>query len=536
MKKISIVIIVLLCVGTTYAQLTMTSGAQMIVNTGSTVIANGGITATDATITNNGTIENKGDLVNNTNGLFDNGSIGTFVFNGSSSQEITGDADAEFYGTIEIDNASSISIKTGSTGHSQTINGTLVFTDGLFTINEFDLTLIADATGSSTGSYAQTNSTGVVKRTVGSSNILFPVGNSTYNPVTLNNTGISDTYSVRVVDAEPAESSTSHMVNRSWLIEDNISGGGDITVTPQWITGEELTDFDNANCSVGLTTNSGTDYIWTETGSALGSNPYTKSGTSFTTVGTFAVGDYFYSGKRLVLKVFLAGAYNGTNMNQELYTASLIPAVDPYGISLESTSIPSTAVDWVKVELRDQTTPATVLHSYAFFVDVNGNLLDREGNAGAKIIGATISTPYNVAVVHRNHFGVMTAANLDLDVASPSYDFSTAQSKAWDNTSITTNDAMKDLGSGVYGLWSGDANGDGQVQYASGANSDQVSVLNAVGSTTPGNIVTNTYTDTDVNMDGDVQYASGANSDQVTILNVVGSTTPGNILSAHLPE
>jgi hypothetical protein len=40
----------------------------------------------------------------------------------------------------------------------------------------------------------------------------------------------------------------------------------------------------------------------------------------------------------------------------------------------------------------------------------------------------------------------------------------------------------------------------------------------------------------DVNMDGEVQYASGPNSDQVTILNVVGSTTPGNIYSAHLPE
>jgi len=535
MKKVLILAFLFGSAFSVCAQLVLSSSSQIIIGNGSTLVLNT-VVNNSGTIDNSGTVEIQGNLENNTSGLMASTSLGTLKFNGSSAQEITGDADANFYGPIEIDNTSGVSIKTGSTGHSQTINGTLTFTNGLFTLNEFNLTLITDATGSAVGNYVQTNSTGVVKRIVGSSNILFPVGNSTYNPVTLNNTGTSDTYNVRVVDAEPAGSSTDHMVNRSWVISEDVPNGGDVTITPQWISGEELTNFDNANCSVGLTTNSGADYIWTETGSALGSNPYTKSGTSFTTVGTFAVGDYFYSGKRLDIKIFLAGAYNGTNMNQDLYTAGLIPAVDPYGISLESTSIPSTAVDWVKVELRDQTTPATILHSYAFFVDVNGNLLDRDGNTGAKIIGATISTPYNVAVVHRNHFGIMTAANLDLDVVSPSYDFTTAQSQAWDNTSITTNDAMKDLGSGIYGLWVGDANGDGQVQYASGANSDQVTILNAVGSTTPGNIVLNTYTDNDVNLDGDVQYASGANSDQVTILNVVGSTTPGNILSAHLPE
>jgi len=533
MKKILILTFLFGSAFSVYAQLVMSSGSQIVVASGSHLVVND-ITNNDGSINNSGIVEIGGDIENNTSGLLTSGSLGTVTFNGSSAQEITGDFDSDFYGDVEIDNSVGVSIKTID-GHNQTINGTLAFINGLFTLNEFDLTLgSTDPTGIDDTKYIVTNSTGNLKRAVGSSNILFPVGNTTYNPVTLNNAGDPDTYKVRVVDAEPAGASTSHMVNRSWLISDDAPTGGDITVTPQWITGEELASFDNGNCSVGLTTTSGTDYLWTETGVATGSGTYTKAGASFTTVGTFAVGDYYYSGKRVNLKVFLAAAYNGTNMDQDLKTAGLIPDVDPYGISIEPTAIPTTAVDWVKVELRDQSTPTTILHSYAFFVDVNGDLLDRDGNAGGKITGATITTPYYIAILHRNHFGIMTSANVDLDTDSPSYDFTTAQDKAWDNTSVATNFAMKDLGSGIHGLWDGDVNSDGYIKY-NGTSADRSAVLSAVGTSTPGVIISSTYSANDANMDGDIKY-NGTGADRITILNVVGTSTPGVIYTQHLPE
>jgi hypothetical protein len=84
-------------------------------------------------------------------------------------------------------------------------------------------------------------------------------------------------------------------------------------------------------------------------------------------------------------------------------------------------------------------------------------------------------------------------------------------------------------------MWAGDANNDGQIQYASGASSDQVTVLSAVGVSTPGGIIKPTYDKCDVNLDGEIQYASGTNSDQISILSSVGVTTPGNIFKAHLP-
>jgi len=293
MKKTLLLFSLLIPAALGFSQVIIESGSQLIVSSGSKVIAVNGIVNNGGSIdiASTGLVEIQGDLENNATTLITSASAGIFKFNSSSAQEITGDHDAEFYGTVEIDNTNGVSVTNTVTGADQTIYGTLVFTDGLLTLNEFNLTLTADATAPGTGKYVQSNSTGVLKRTVGSSDVLFPVGNSAYNPVTLNNTGTSDIYNVRVVDAEPAGTSTDHFVNRSWIISDDVPTGGDVTITPQWNENEELTDFDRTKSSVGLTTNGGTDYTWTETGAAIGSGPYTIAGSTFTDVGTFTVGD-----------------------------------------------------------------------------------------------------------------------------------------------------------------------------------------------------------------------------------------------------
>ena len=530
MKKVLLLAFLFGSAFSVYAQLVLSSGSQLVVNSGSVVVAND-VTNNGGTITNNGDVSILGNITNNSATMMAGTSAGTLTFEGTSAQEITGTTSSTFYGTVDINNANGVALTATSTGADQTIDGTLNFTSGSFTLNNFNLTLgSSNLTGADASNHVVTNGTGTLKRLVGTSDVVFPVGNSAYNPVILNNAGTSDTYSVQVVDAEPAASSNDHMVDRSWEIGEENLGGSDLTITPQWNSGNEvLTGFDPDNCSVGLTTNNGADYTWSETGAASGTNPYTKTGTSFTTTGTFGIGDYFYSGKRLDLKVFLAAAYNGTTMDKDLNTAGLIPAVDPYGVSLESTTIPTDAVDWIKVELRDQTTPTIVLHEYAFFVDVNGDILDRDGIVGGKITGATLTTPYNIAVLHRNHFGVMTSSTVDLDVASPSYDFSTTLNTAYDNPSISTNDAMKDLGSGVFGLWDGDANGDGMIRY-DGTSNDRLVILNNLSNA---GTTLNGYEDTDINMDGITRY-DGTNNDRLEILNLIPNA--GATFSRHLPQ
>ena len=285
----------------TYAQLTLESGANLVVSSGSTVVASGGIEASNATITNNGTIENKGDLVNNNAALFDNTSTGTVKFNGIAAQEITGGADADFYGTLEIDNSNGVSLTSTSTGSNQTVNGTLTFTNGLLTLNAFDLIIgSTDPTGAGSAKYIQTNSTGAVKRNVpadGTTDVLYPVGNSAYNPLILKNsaTATADDYSVLVEDDEPTGSVTQNMVDRAWVVTEAVADGSELTVTPQWNSGDELTGFDETDCAVGLTEDAGTTYNLKEYGSATGSDPYTQTGETFKNVGSFVVGDRNYT-------------------------------------------------------------------------------------------------------------------------------------------------------------------------------------------------------------------------------------------------
>jgi hypothetical protein len=151
-----------------------------------------------------------------------------------------------------------------------------------------------------------------------------------------------------------------------------------------------------------------------------------------------------------------------------------------------------------------------------------------------KVTGIEKNNDLYVSVHHRNHLPVMSASTVSFSVAAPAYNFTTALAQAWDDATVTTNDAMKEVESGTWALWEGDATVNGEVAY-NGAGNDRIDVLNTVGASTPGNTITNTYSTKDVNMDGNVNYNGGGN-DRITILNVVGASTPGSIIYKHLPH
>jgi hypothetical protein len=516
-----------------YGQMVISSGSQIVINSGSIVVANN-ITNSGGTITNNGEVSLLGNITNNSGGLFNSSSSGTVTFEGSSAQEITGNNDVGFYGTVDINNSNGVAITNTSTGTDQTINGTLNFTSGLLSLNSFDLTIgSTDPTGTSSAKYIRTNGTGSLKRTVASSDVTFPLGNSTYNPLTLNNSGTSDTYGVRVVDDEPSGSATNHMVDRSWVVSEASAGGSNLTVTTQWNSAEELTSFDRANSAVGLTNNSGSTYKWGTLGAATGSDPYTRSGAGFTDVGSYAVADYSTTGIVIDLQAFLAAAYNTTNDNMDntLNSHMLLPTTDPYGLNTTVSMAPINGVDWIKIELRDKNDNTNILYSFARFIDQSGQVIEEDGT-NCRLTGVAMDS-YYIAIHHRNHFAVISNSTVDLS-SSPSLSFKSNQATAWQDPAISTNAALKEVETGVFALWDGDANGDGVVKY-NGSGADRVAVLSAVGSSTPGNIISNTYSDNDVNFDGNIKY-NGSGADRVSILSVIGSSTPGNIYTQHLPQ
>ncbi len=515
------------------AQMTLSSGSQIVVASGSTLVVND-VVNSSGTIDNSGTVSIKGDVTNNSGGLFDLGSTGTVTFTGSSAQEVTGAATIHYYGTMNVNNSFGVSITNTTTGAAQEIHGTLSFTSGKLTLNNFDLTIgTTDPTGTGATSYIVTNGTGQLKRVVASSDVIFPIGNSAYNPIILNNAGTSDTYGAKVVDSKPASfSGTTHIVNRSWDITEAVSGGSNYTATIQWNSGEEAT-FDRTKSCLGITADAGSNVTWGSMGAASGSDPYTRNQSGYTSIGTLMVGDYYYAGLVIDLKVILAAAWNdaNNNMDKTLNTAGLIPTTDPYSLGTTVSSVPANAVDWVKVELRSSGNQATITNSYAKFVDVDGQIIEEDGS-NMKLTAA-VAGSYYVAIKHRNHFGIVSASTVEI-ASSPAINFTNALATAWDKSSVTTNDAMKVVESGTYGLWDGDVNGDGDIKY-NGSGADRVAVLSAVGSSTPGNIVTSTYSGNDANMDGSVKY-NGSSADRVAILSVVGSSTPGVVLSEHMPD
>ena len=98
-------------------------------------------------------------------------------------------------------------------------------------------------------------------------------------------------------------------------------------------------------------------------------------------------------------------------------------------------------------------------------------------------------------------------------------------------TPVWGTNARKDAG-GKQLLWSGDANGNGQVKYT-GTGNDRDAILVLIGGTQPNAIVAGYYRQ-DVNLDGKVKYG-GPGNDRDRILLTIGGTTPNAVRTGQVP-
>jgi hypothetical protein len=243
---------------------------------------------------------------------------------------------------------------------------------------------------------------------------------------------------------------------------------------------------------------------------------------------------------KVSVKIFLQGAYSGSGLHKDVNStwASILNASalsQPYNVApfnytgtetvssgfFTSNVATTDIMDWVLVELRDATTPSTVIATRAAFVREDGKVVDLDGSSDVSFPGVANGS-YYIVIKHRNHLGVRSATAVSLN-SSPAttYDFSSSQSQAFQDAAITpTNDAMKDLGGGVFGLWAGNANGNTNVRFT-GLNNDAGIILSALG----GNqaiLLSSTYNSGDLNLDGTVRY-TGLNNDAGVLLGVLGS-------------
>lgn len=168
-------------------------------------------------------------------------------------------------------------------------------------------------------------------------------------------------------------------------------------------------------------------------------------------------------------KFFLQGAYVGPAMSTTLNSGGNLPLTQPYNVAPFNyagtenvASIPSAnIVDWVLIELRASSGGPAVSRRAAFLND-DGTLRETDGSASAWFT-ETLASGYAISnfivVKHRNHLAIMSATALSVPNEASAYDFSTAQTQAFGAS------PLRALGGGVFGLFSGDANADGTIDF-----------------------------------------------------------------------
>ena len=245
---------------------------------------------------------------------------------------------------------------------------------------------------------------------------------------------------------------------------------------------------------------------------------------------------------RVRLRAFLEGPFNTTStlMDATLRESGLLPLQEPYtalgyahvglgGGELTTQAVLNVVgndavVDWVVVELRDASTPSAVLATRSALIKKNGYVVDIDGSSDVYFDQPPGN--YFIALRHRNHLGVMTAAAQPLSSTAVLINLSNNPQTLFGGA-----DAVKALG-GRYVMVAGDATGNGVLSYV-GPGNDRDAVLLRIGGEIPTNTVSGYHVE-DLNMDGVVSYVGAANDRDIVLQNLE-SGMPTDTRAASLP-
>ena len=130
---------------------------------------------------------------------------------------------------------------------------------------------------------------------------------------------------------------------------------------------------------------------------------------------------------RLLLTAFLQGPYDSSTglMNDDLRAGGNLPTTSPYpdalicnasvfnsGGSSGIGSAEDDIVDWVFVELRDESAPGNVVAARSALIQRDGDITDLNGLSRVIELPADPANDYYIAITTRNHLGVMTASRV----------------------------------------------------------------------------------------------------------------------------
>ncbi len=200
---------------------------------------------------------------------------------------------------------------------------------------------------------------------------------------------------------------------------------------------------------------------------------------------------YYLSNNMVVtgVKVLLQGAYDADATDPIMTTnlASSIPTTSPYSDSRTVTSVPDSVVDWVWMELRSTIT-GVADYGRSYFLRKDGCLVDDDTNKTILDLSSQVAEGnYYIVVKHRNHLSIESASAQTFSSSMGVYDFTSNIGNTLESNAAT-------LKEGVFGMYSGNPNGDALI---TNADKDPVN----------SNMDANGYQDGDINMDSIVTNA-----------------------------
>jgi len=262
-----------------------------------------------------------------------------------------------------------------------------------------------------------------------------------------------------------------------WVV--NRFGSGTFDADLTFSINEDLTAEDESSPSqIKLYTrgsNADTNWVFLTSANSVNAANNTATFNGITGFSQFIIAREVSHNIELDLTVFLEGPYDSISgeMLPDL-NPDQIPLSQPYNIAPWNysgteyvASIPNAdVVDWVLIELRDTTDAAlatgeTMIARQAAFLLNDGKIVGLDGNNGAcSVVAPPITDSLFVVIWHRNHLGIMSASPVTKTDGVYTHDFTTGNTQAYGT------DAQKDLGGGIYGMLSADANADGDVNVA----------------------------------------------------------------------
>jgi len=459
--------------------MTIAAQAQFINNGATVTIQNGATLRVETnienngtgTITNNGIIEVSGNFTNAGTAFLTPGA-GLVKFIGATNTTLNTGGDALY--NVEMAKTSSATVTLAAPA---TIANNLSFTGAgskiVLGANDLTLTLtpsdpISAAVDHPTNGYVVTDGAGKLVKSISVDNATFvhEVGDATnYTPVSSNVTGTSyssATLAARVVDAthpsKPVEADS--YISRYWVVNangistysntltGNYASSGDANGTPSRIKGAS---FVSPNWSfINAATNG-----------------------SSTVTGTVTTNSVDFTGMNALNKVditaYLFGAMpiSGTTMTNDLQTYSplLLPTISQYGAPTTTyndianpVGVAGNVTDWVKVEIRSASNPATILETRSLLLKTSGHIVDATGGLP---YFKDQSSQVRIAISHRNHLSILSNSIAGtFEGKNEFYNFSSGLSQA--SNDFSDPDQMR-LKNGVWCLIAGDMNSDNAV-------------------------------------------------------------------------